>query len=354
MTLSAPVAAQDLEKGQAAFRAGDFATALQEWTPLAEAGDAEAQFNLGTVYHKGVLQDYKESLKWFTLAAEQELSLAQIMLGIKYWNGFGVLQDNTMAHMWFNIASANGDELGGINRDIVAKEMTQADISKAQAMARECMSSDYKNCRLGGEIKTFEFEEVIYSFEDSTFCIPEPNSPFDRLFKDLDRAIANVDNNYPTVFRLAACEKGKSTEIGTIVKPYMYIKRVPLPAAYKKLEDTVLFEVMKVLLKTEAAQRSHTPEQKKELRKLLKSIERETLSSKEMSELTILEDNQNRFILSSIIETPSATSIALMHPAVADGTVFTITLSMPTGFEYDLDQHIDLLHKWAISFKVQY
>ena len=45
--LSAPVAAQDFQKGFAAAQAGDFATALQEWTPLAEAGDADAQYNLG-------------------------------------------------------------------------------------------------------------------------------------------------------------------------------------------------------------------------------------------------------------------------------------------------------------------
>ena len=31
-------------------------------------------------------------------------------------------------------------------KDKLAGLMTTADISKAQAMARECMSSDYKNC----------------------------------------------------------------------------------------------------------------------------------------------------------------------------------------------------------------
>ena len=39
MTLSSPVAAQDFQKGFAAAQAGDYATALQEWKPLAEAGD---------------------------------------------------------------------------------------------------------------------------------------------------------------------------------------------------------------------------------------------------------------------------------------------------------------------------
>ena len=50
MTLSSPVVAQDFQKGLAAAQAGDFATALQEWTPLAEAGDAAAQYNLGIMY----------------------------------------------------------------------------------------------------------------------------------------------------------------------------------------------------------------------------------------------------------------------------------------------------------------
>tara|TARA_B100000768_G_scaffold71595_1_gene68612 strand:- start:643 stop:795 length:153 start_codon:yes stop_codon:yes gene_type:complete len=48
--------------------------------------------------------------------------------------------------MWLNIGSANGIENGGKYRDIVAKTMTPAAIEKAQAMARECMSSDYKKC----------------------------------------------------------------------------------------------------------------------------------------------------------------------------------------------------------------
>ena len=63
-----------------------------------------------------------------------------------YENGDGVLQDNIMAHMWYNIASANGHEKAGGYRDERAGLMTSADISKAQAMARECMSSGYTKC----------------------------------------------------------------------------------------------------------------------------------------------------------------------------------------------------------------
>jgi len=51
--------AQDFQKGYDAYQAGDFAAALKEFTPLAEAGDAYAQYNLGQVYRRGqgVLQD---------------------------------------------------------------------------------------------------------------------------------------------------------------------------------------------------------------------------------------------------------------------------------------------------------
>jgi len=148
MTLSSPLAAQDFQKGLAAAQAGDFAMALQEWKPLAEAGNADVQYNLGVMYDNGygVPQDYKEAVKWYRLAAEQGDVDAQYNLGLMYDNGHGVLQDNAIAHMWYNIGAANGNELGGTNRDKIAKEMTPADISKAQAMARECMNSGYTKC----------------------------------------------------------------------------------------------------------------------------------------------------------------------------------------------------------------
>ena len=48
-----PVGAQDFDKGFAAYQAGNYATALQEFGPLAEAGDVSAQTLLGNMYRKG-------------------------------------------------------------------------------------------------------------------------------------------------------------------------------------------------------------------------------------------------------------------------------------------------------------
>ena len=39
-------ASADLQKGKTAYESGDYATAVREWKPLAEQGDADAQFNL--------------------------------------------------------------------------------------------------------------------------------------------------------------------------------------------------------------------------------------------------------------------------------------------------------------------
>ena len=50
------------------------------------------------------------------------------------------------AHMWGNIAAMNGNELGGKLRDDFEKQMTPADISAAQKLARECVAKNYKGC----------------------------------------------------------------------------------------------------------------------------------------------------------------------------------------------------------------
>lgn len=184
MTLCSPVAAQDFRKGYAAYKAGDYAVALKEWRPLAEAGNSSALAVLGTMYFEGngvnqdnaqgmrwyrlaaeqgetavqerlgsyylfgvhVVQDFKEAVKWLKLAAEKGNANAQFNLGIAYAKGQGVPQHNVIAHMWWNISTSNGDNWGGFERDNLAKKMTPQAIEKAQAMAAVCISSNYKKC----------------------------------------------------------------------------------------------------------------------------------------------------------------------------------------------------------------
>ena len=79
----------------AAYESKDYATALKLWRPLAEQGDAQAQYNLGIMYDngQGVPQDDAEAVKWYRKAAEQGIAKAQYNLGVMYANGRGVPQD---------------------------------------------------------------------------------------------------------------------------------------------------------------------------------------------------------------------------------------------------------------------
>ena len=111
---------------------------------LAEQGDAQAQFALGTMYRdgQGVAQDYAEALRWWRKAAELGVIDAQFALGNLYAGGSGIAQDNILAYMWYSIATLQtGDEwlraIAGSNRDALAPRMTPADIFNAQRLVTE-------------------------------------------------------------------------------------------------------------------------------------------------------------------------------------------------------------------------
>jgi uncharacterized protein len=84
-----------LDDGVTAARQGDFGTAMRLWRPLAEQGDATAQFDVGYLFDNGsgVRQDYTEAMKWYRLAADQDLAAAQYSLGVMYDDGDGGPQD---------------------------------------------------------------------------------------------------------------------------------------------------------------------------------------------------------------------------------------------------------------------
>ena len=139
LLFSAGAAWADFDNGLAAAQRGDYATALREFRPLAEQGNAEAQFNLGAMYNfgYGVPQDYAEGMKWLRKAAEQGNAPAQYNLGIMYAMGTGVSTNNVRAYMWWSLAKAQGQVKAAGNLKILRERMTPAQIAKAQALAAE-------------------------------------------------------------------------------------------------------------------------------------------------------------------------------------------------------------------------
>ena len=146
--LGTPSFSADFNKGLTAAQNGDFATALKEWKPLAEQGDATAQFNLALMYSKGdgVPQDYKEAVRWYTLAAEQGDAQAQYNVAVSFYKGEGVIKDIVYAHMWKNISASNGLDVAREHLKTLEKEMTLSQKEEAQRLARECVKKNYKGC----------------------------------------------------------------------------------------------------------------------------------------------------------------------------------------------------------------
>lgn len=163
----------DFTKGQEAYNSGDYETAVTEWQPLAEDGNADAQFGMGLLYANGfgVPLDDAQALKWYLLAAEQDHADAQCSIGVMYANGwgvpqsddeafkwyslaadqgvtaaqvgvakmyeggFGAPQDNVQAHKWFTIAAELGDFNAASKRDQLAEHMAADEIGEANRLA---------------------------------------------------------------------------------------------------------------------------------------------------------------------------------------------------------------------------
>ena len=97
----------DVKKGVSAWQAGDFASAVREWRPLADKGDADAQFNMGQAYKlgRGAPADMKLAQSWYEKAAAQGHEQAQANLGlILFQNG-----NRTAALPWIRKAADRGD-----------------------------------------------------------------------------------------------------------------------------------------------------------------------------------------------------------------------------------------------------
>lgn len=140
--MAMPAAAQSVRAGIEAWQKGDTAAAVAIWRPLAEAGDADAAFNLGQAYRlgKGVVIDLAQAqnwleraarkdhvdaqstlglllfqngnrlgaMRWLSLAAEAGEARALLMVGTALYNGDGIPQDPIKAYAYVSRAAAQG------------------------------------------------------------------------------------------------------------------------------------------------------------------------------------------------------------------------------------------------------
>jgi tetratricopeptide (TPR) repeat protein len=124
-------APSDVKAGIDRWHRGDYAGAIAQWRPLAEAGNADAQFNLGQAYKlgRGVPANAGLAQSWYQKAARQGHEQAQVNVGLLLYNG-GRRQE---ALPWIRKGAELGDPraqyiLGTelFNGDLVGKDWPRA------------------------------------------------------------------------------------------------------------------------------------------------------------------------------------------------------------------------------------
>jgi len=163
----------DFDAGMKAYEAGDYETAMKEWLPLAEAGNAEAQFRVGRLYHLGqgfqpngklaiywyskaikaghasarfnlaaildigelAPQDFKRAREYYHIGALNNHASSQHNLGLMNMTGSGAKPDYVEAYKWFFIASANGEELADKAIDFFKRFVSEEKRKKARDAA---------------------------------------------------------------------------------------------------------------------------------------------------------------------------------------------------------------------------
>jgi len=103
MVCATTATANTFNKGFIAAESGDYKAAMMNWGPLAEKGDAMAQFNLAMLYHSGsgLPQNEAEAVKWYIKSAENGYIIAQEYLAVAYREGwFGLEKDLKKADYW--------------------------------------------------------------------------------------------------------------------------------------------------------------------------------------------------------------------------------------------------------------
>jgi TPR repeat protein len=103
MNFAAHATAGPFEDGVGFYKIGYYVSAMKAWQPLADAGHAQAQANIGVMYR----------------------------------DGQGVPVRPIDAYMWFSLSAQNGDRNAALERDLIARGFTPEQLTEAQRRVRE-------------------------------------------------------------------------------------------------------------------------------------------------------------------------------------------------------------------------
>ncbi len=177
LALAAPASA-DVESGWQAFLNGDYVTALAELEPIAEAGDATAQYYLGVLYDhgEGVIRNYETAVGWYEKAAAQGHRDAQFNLGMIYYNGAGgagdpgsVAPDKAAAARWLGQAADNDHPMASYLECLLVDEgrWVERDLERALSLCRIAADSGIAGAQYNTGLLLAERSNEIASWREA-------------------------------------------------------------------------------------------------------------------------------------------------------------------------------------------
>ncbi len=95
--------------GLAAYKRGDYTTALEILKPMASEDQPDAAYILGDMYAyaQGVPQDYSEAYYWYLVAGRFGNPRAQMVLGSLFGGGLGVAKSYRRSLEWYRCVLDN-------------------------------------------------------------------------------------------------------------------------------------------------------------------------------------------------------------------------------------------------------
>lgn len=152
---SPAVCADELTDGIAAVRKKDYFNAVRLLMPLAQAGNPQAQLQMGDLYYHGhgVKESDDEALRWYEQAAKQGLAQAQFQAGNMYAYGLGVagndLEVDRKAALYYFEAARQGHREAqyGLAILILAGKGVERDDAEASKWMKRAADQGHEDAR---------------------------------------------------------------------------------------------------------------------------------------------------------------------------------------------------------------
>lgn len=236
------VVSAGLKEGYDAVNNNDFKTGFKEFKSLADAGNAQAQFNLALMYLNGqgvekdekracalfteaanqgiadaqynlavmyergigVEKDEKRAVEWYTKAAKQEYAIAQYVLGKIYYFGKGVKKDNKQSVDWFTKAANQGVANAQYNLAVMYDRGRGVDIDEKRAFEWYMKAANQG-------VASAQFNLAVM-YENGLGVKKDYNQAikwYEKAIKNGDKSASeNLTSLYYRIGKESACEEG--------------------------------------------------------------------------------------------------------------------------------------------------